>query len=151
MMWILLCWAAVAFLFHLIGNQTDRQRIEKDITSRRGKLLDLKRHHQLTEWIMDERDRMYQIRYLDQWGNEHQARGETSRFAGVSWFEDVVIKYADADEDVPEQDQEAKLRSDNAALKAELASLKQTHYDEVQALEFENRRLQARLAMLRGQ
>lgn len=80
----------IGVCLRLLAQQFDRRRVEYFVHGRGHKLLDIK-WAPFGPWAFGERSRVYQIRYLDQEGCEHQAYAKTSLTNGVWFSEDRII------------------------------------------------------------
>lgn len=107
-----------AVIIRLQHGSMDGDRIRSYIERQGGKLLD-------AHWtpfgpgsLDDQRNRIYEVRYLDNDGNQHHAFCKTSGWIGVSFTEDEIEECADASE------KETSLEEENRRLREELERLK---------------------------
>lgn len=84
----------LAIVIWLFARSMDGDRIEQYIESRGGTLLEKHWAPFGRGWFGEKSDRIYEVRYLDKDGNEHQATCKTSLWSGVYWTEDLIVDYA---------------------------------------------------------
>ena len=109
--------AAIAFRFAAGG--MDQSRVREYVEARGGEFIDASWAPFGPGWFGEKSDRIYQVRYLDRDGNEHEAYAKTSMFTGVYLTEDRIVKYAKAPVDEVES-----LEDENRRLREELKRLK---------------------------
>jgi hypothetical protein len=105
----------LAIVIWLVARGMDTDRVKRYIESRGGKLLEKHWAPFGKGWFGEKSDRIYEVRYLDKHGNEHQATCKTSMWTGVYWTEDTIVKYAE------HPDALASLEEENRRLRKELA------------------------------
>jgi hypothetical protein len=110
------------FVIWLIARGMDTDRVKEYIEARGGKLLEKHWAPFGKGWFGEKSDRIYEVRYLDKNGNEHQASCKTSLWSGVYWTEDTIVKYARrAEEDSPSvaslEEENRRLRQENERLR----------------------------------
>ena len=91
----------VLYVLNFAGNQ-DHDRVKEYVGQRGERLLS-------AEWapfgpgaVADENERIYQVRYLDRDGNEHEAYAKTSMWTGVTFTQDRIVHYAQTKNDTDE-------------------------------------------------
>ena len=116
----------VGIVGRLLAGGMDHDRVRQYVEARGGRVLDASWAPFGRGWFGEKNDRIYEVRFLDQGGNEHEASCKTSLFSGVYFTEDRIVRHA-AD--------------------ASGAAHNDSH---VEALEDENRRLREEVERLRG-
>lgn len=116
----------VAILFRFAAGGPDQDRVKQYIEQRGGKLIAADWAPFGPGWFGEKSDRIYQVRYLDLDGNEHEAFAKTSMWTGVYLTEDRIVKYSKAHGDPEEID---SLEAENRRLREELARLKRKERD----------------------
>jgi hypothetical protein len=111
----------VAILFRVGAGSMDHDRLREYVESRGGKVIDSNWAPLGPGWFGEKSDRIYQVRYIDRDGNEHEAYAKTSMWTGVYFTEDRIVDYAKKPIDVDEVE---TLEEENARLRAELDRLK---------------------------
>ncbi len=106
----------------LVARIMDTDLIKEYIEARGGKLLEKRWAPFGKGWFGEKSNRIYEVRYLDSDGNEHEATCKTSTWTGVYWTEDNIIKYAqrpdvDASSDASFREENRRLREENERLK----------------------------------
>jgi len=86
----------VAIVFRLGAGGMDGDRIDEYIRSRGGELIDKQWSPFGKGWFGSEKHRLYEIRYYDADGNEHQATCKTNMLAGVYFTEDNIVSYPES-------------------------------------------------------
>ncbi|PQO39259.1 hypothetical protein C5Y96_05220 [Blastopirellula marina] len=81
----------VGICLRLLSGKLDRRRVEYFVNGRGDKLLSIQ-WAPFGPWALGERSGVYQIRYLDKEGCEHQAYVKTSLINGVWFSEDRIIR-----------------------------------------------------------
>jgi hypothetical protein len=105
-------------LFWFVNRNMDEERIKSHVRQKGGevtKCLFVPTGH---GWWADQQNRMYDVRYADVDGVEHQARARASLFKGVTWVEDRTIGVT-GQAPTPTQ-----LEAENRRLKEEVERLK---------------------------
>jgi len=94
----ILCLFAViigaAILFRLLAGSMDGDRIRDYVQGRGGRLLSCNWAPFGKGWFGDKSDRIYEVSYLDNEGNQHRATCKTSMWTGVYWTEDRIVVHA---------------------------------------------------------
>jgi hypothetical protein len=111
----------VAIVFRLIAGSMDRERLRQYVEGRGGKVIYATWAPFGPGWFGGNKERIYQVRYLDHDDNVHEAYARTSMWTGVYFTEDHIIQYGKPP--IDEEDVET-LGEENARLRAELARLK---------------------------
>ena len=111
----------VAILFRVGAGSMDNDRLREYVESRGGRIIASNWAPFGPGWFGEKSDRIYQVRYIDRDGNEHDAYAKTSMWTGVYFTEDRIVKYAKQPIDVDEVE---TLEKENARLRAELDRLK---------------------------
>lgn len=107
----------IAVVGWMISRVMDSDRVESYLGERGGQLLE-KRWSPFGRGWYGDTNRVYEVRYLDRDGNEHQATCKTSLFSGVYWTDDEIVKYA------KRPDAARPLEEENARLRQEIQRLK---------------------------
>ena len=109
----------VAIVGLMISRVMDSDRVKTHLEQRGGKLLE-KRWNPFGRGWYGDNNRIYQVRYRDRDGNEHQAACKTSLFSGVYWTDDEIVQYAKRPErTIPLEEENARLRREIQRLKRE--------------------------------
>lgn len=117
---IILC-VALAIGIRLLAGGMDKDRIEDYVRSRGGKVLEKSWAPFGKGWFGERSDRIYEIAYEDQHGNQRRATVKTSMFSGVYLTDDhIVRRVANAASDADDGSELQRLRDENARLKAEI-------------------------------
>lgn len=116
----------IAIAFRLAAGSMDNDRVRAYVEERGGKLISADWAPFGPGWFGEKNDRIYQVRYLDRDGNEHEAYAKTSMWTGVYFTEDRIVEYAKP----PMHPEEVEsLEEENARLRAELERMKQRDRD----------------------
>jgi hypothetical protein len=112
----------LAIVIWLVARGMDTDRVKEYIEARGGKLLEKHWAPFGKGWFGEKSDRIYEVRYLDKEGNEHQATCKTSMWTGVYWTEDTIVKYArrpdvDASSAASLEEENRRLREENERLR----------------------------------
>ena len=111
----------VAVVIRLAAGGLDQDRVSTYIEAQGGEMIDANWAPFGPGWFGEKNDRIYQVRYLDHDGNEHEAFAKTSMWTGVYLTEDRIVRYAKAPVD---QEDVESLEEENRRLRAELERLK---------------------------
>ena len=111
-------------LFRLLAGGLDSDRVREYVESRGGRLLESHWAPFGTGWFGTKNERIYEVRYLDKDGNEHEATCKTSMMAGVYWTEDKIVRYA-RQEEPAEPAETGSLEEENRRLREEIERLRQ--------------------------
>jgi hypothetical protein len=114
-----------AVVTRLAAGGMDRDRIREYVEKSGGEVVESQWAPFGPGWFGEKSDRIYDVRYVDKDGNEHEASCKTSLLTGVYFTEDRIVSQAE-----------------------QLAS---NAVEQVNELEAENRRLREELEQLRGQ
>ena len=115
---------AVAVAIRIFAGNLDRNRIRVYFEERGGRLISSSWAPFGTGWFGERSDRIYDVRYADKDGNEHDATCKTSLFTGVYLTEDYVVTRVKPPA-IPESDSHpTDLESENRKLREELEQLK---------------------------
>jgi hypothetical protein len=112
----------VALVIRFAAGGLDHDRVKQYVEERGGKLISADWAPFGPGWFGEKSDRIYQVRYRDVDGNEHEAYAKTSMWTGVYLTEDRIVAYASPPVDT--QDVES-LEEENRRLREELARLKE--------------------------
>lgn len=111
----------LALLIRFAAGSLDHDRVRQYVEERGGKFIDASWAPFGPGWFGEKSDRIYQVRYLDHDGNEHEAYAKTSMWTGVYFTEDRIVHYAKR----PVDDEEVEtLEEENARLRDELERLR---------------------------
>ena len=111
----------VAIVIRFAAGNLDQDRVRQYVEERGGKLISADWAPFGPGWFGEKNDRIYQVRYLDHDGNEHEAYAKTSMWTGVYLTEDRIVRYAKTPVD---QEDVESLEEENRRLRAELERLK---------------------------
>lgn len=100
----------------------DSDRVKNHIEERGGQLLEKRWNPFGTGWYGDN-NRIYEVRYLDRDGNEHEATCKTHAFSGVYWTDDNIVR------SVKPSESTQSLQEENARLLREIERLKRSPAD----------------------
>src|SRR5262245_7177920 len=132
----------LVFFWRMLAGGGDRERIRFYIASRGGQVLSCDWAPFGRGWFGNRSDRIYEVAYVDQEGNEHEATCKTSMLTGVYWTEDRIVVYAKghtAPVDLREQEH----------FRSEDKPQEDCGQRSVEELEAENRRLRQQLEWFR--
>jgi hypothetical protein len=116
----------VALLFRFAAGSMDRDRVRQYVAQRGGEFISADWAPFGPGWFGEKSDRIYQVRYLDQDGNEHEAYAKTSMWTGVYFTEDRIVRYSKRLVDDNAVD---SLEEENRRLRMELERLKRKERD----------------------
>ncbi len=111
----------VAILFRFAAGGMDNDRVRQYVEQRGGKLISAEWAPFGPGWFGEKNDRIYQVRYTDMDGNEHEAFAKTSMWTGVYLTEDRIVRYGKPRVEVEDVE---SLEDENRRLRAELDRLK---------------------------
>ena len=111
----------VAIAIRFAAGGLDHDRVRKYVEQRGGKLIPAAWSPFGPGWFGEKNDRIYQVRYLDHDGNEHEAYAKTSMWTGVYLTEDRILRYGSTP---VEPEQIESLEEENRRLRAELDRMK---------------------------
>ncbi len=118
---IILVFIVLAVAIRLLAGGMDGERVREYIEQRGGRLLSSGWAPFGKGWFGEKSDRIYEVRYLDGDGNEHEASCKTSMFTGVYFTEDRIVRYAATPRQEPQADSRlALLEQENRRLRDEL-------------------------------
>lgn len=83
----------VVIAIRVYAGSKDAGRVRAYVEERGGQLLSSTWTPFGKGWFGDKSDRIYEVRYLDQEGNEHLASCKTSMFSGVYFTEDNIVAH----------------------------------------------------------
>ena len=111
----------LAIVIRLLAGGMDGDRVRSYIEQRGGRLLSSGWAPFGKGWFGEKSDRIYEVRYLDRDGNEHEATCKTSLFTGVYFTEDRIVSYGDEPRSVTRDDSRLSLlEQENRRLREEL-------------------------------
>jgi hypothetical protein len=116
----------IAIVFRLFAGSMDRERIRQYVEARRGKVIEATWAPFGPGWFGGNKERIYQVRYLDRDGNVREAYARTSMWTGVYFTEDRITQHAKAPIDEEEVE---SLEEENRRLREELERLKRKARD----------------------
>ena len=102
----------------------DRRRVREYIESHGGRLLEARWRPFGLGWFGEKSDRIYEVRYLDNNGNEHEAHCKTSLWTGVYLTEDTIVRRAKPPVETVEKTE--SLEEENRRLREELERMKRS-------------------------
>ena len=116
----------VGIAIRLAAGGMDHDRVRQYVESRGGRVIEANWAPFGKGWFGEKNDRIYEVRYVDADGNEHEAHCKTSLFSGVYFTEDRIVRYAPrpaahADANV---DDAVALAEENRRLREEVERLK---------------------------
>ncbi len=115
---IIPCILVMAVLAWFVNRMLDEDRIKSYLRQRNGTLRECRPLSLGRGWWVEGNERLYEVRYLDEDGHEHQATAKIRWFMGVYWTDDKFVHYADQ---VPGKD---SLEEENRRLREEVNRLK---------------------------
>ncbi len=110
----------LVIVIRLLAGGMDHDRVRQYIASQDGRVLDVQWAPFGPGWFGEKSDRIYQVRYLDKNGNEHEAHCKTSLLTGVYFTQDQIVKHANQ----PTGWEAESLEEENRRLREELKKLK---------------------------
>lgn len=120
---VLVGFIALAIVVRLLAGSSDRRRIEGEIASRGGTLLEVMWQPFGKGWFGEKNDRIYSVRYRDREGVEREAWCKTSMMSGVYFADDRVVAGSGVTAQSPEaarlRDSIEELRREHERLLAE--------------------------------
>lgn len=119
---VVILFGVLAVVFRLLAGGMDRDRVRDYIESNGGRLLEKRWAPFGKGWFGEKSDRIYEIRFIDSAGNEHEATCKTSLFSGVYLTGDRIVRYAEPPP--PPVAPSVSLAEENQRLRAEIARLK---------------------------
>jgi hypothetical protein len=123
---VILVVIGIAIAFRLFAGSMDRARLRQYVETRGGRVIDATWAPFGPGWFGGNKERIYQVRYLDHDGNVHEAYARTSMWTGVYFTEDQIIQRSKP----PIGQEEAEsLEEENARLRSELERLKRKEKD----------------------
>jgi hypothetical protein len=118
---IVLGFIALAIVIRLLAGGMDGERVRAYIEQRGGRLLSSGWAPFGKGWFGEKSDRIYEVRYLDGDGNEHEATCKTSLFTGVYFTEDRIVSYGETPRRETRNDSRlSALEQENRRLREEL-------------------------------
>lgn len=146
LLWIILVFV-VAPTFSILCTIADyggqEQRIRSFITSRGGRLLSIQKKRWGQGFFSHTSSRTYEVVYLDQEGEKHQADFASSLFYGTTWRNDVILH-------TQTTDSLSMLRQANKRLRREIQHLERSNAFEVETLQRQNEKLRSEIASFGG-
>ncbi len=122
---IFLGFIAIAIVIRLLAGGMDGDRVRAYIEKRGGRLLSSGWAPFGKGWFGEKNDRIYEVRYVDGDGNEHEAHCKTSMFSGVYFTEDRIVCSSKAtSKESQDQSQLSDLELENRRLRDELERAK---------------------------
>src|SRR5262245_32751136 len=82
-------------VIRLIAGGWDRDRIRQYVQSKGGRVIDIHWDPFGPGWFGEKSDRIYEVHYVDEDENEHQAHCKTSMLTGVYFTEDRIVRHAE--------------------------------------------------------
>jgi hypothetical protein len=96
----------IGLVVRVLAGSLDQDRVQQYVESRGGKLLTARWAPLGPGWLGEKSDRIYQVRYVDAQGNEHEAHCKTSLWTGVYFTQDSIVKPAGPQRDVAALEEE---------------------------------------------
>jgi hypothetical protein len=118
---VILVVIGIAIAFRLFAGSMDRDRLRQYVEARGGKVIEATWAPFGPGWFGGNKERIYQVRYLDRDNNVHEAYARTSMWTGVYFTEDHIIQHA---KPPIEEEEVESLEEENARLRSELERLK---------------------------
>lgn len=106
----------VAIVIRLMAGGLDHDRVRQYVESRGGQMVEAHWAPFGPGWFGEKSDRIYEVRYLDRDGNEHEAHCKTSLWTGVYFTEDRIVRSATPSAET----KTASLEEENRRLREEL-------------------------------
>ncbi len=113
--------AALVVVFRVLLGSVDKDRVRHYVESRGGRFLEARWNPFGPGWFGEKSDRIYQVRYVDQHGNEHHAHCKTSMWTGVYFTQDEIVSSPQPTQLAHEPE---SLEEENRRLREELARLR---------------------------
>jgi hypothetical protein len=123
---VILVVICIALAFRLLAGTMDRERIRSYVEDRGGKVIETTWAPFGPGWFGGNKERIYQVRYIDHDSNVHEAYARTSMWTGVYFTEDHITQHAKTPIDEEEVE---SLEEENRRLREELAQLKRKAKD----------------------
>ena len=115
----------VGIVGRLLAGGMDHDRVRQYVEARGGRVLDANWAPFGRGWFGEKNDRIYEVRFLDAAGNEHQASCKTSLFSGVYFTEDRIVRHGGPSPGVPSNNPHVEaLEDENRRLREEIERLK---------------------------
>jgi hypothetical protein len=148
---ILLIGVIVTVVIWLLSASSDRRRIAEYVQQRGGRVVSIAWAPFGRGWFGEKNDRIYEVVYYDQEGNQHFASAKTSMWSGVYWTEDRIT--------YPRANWYASLSPGNEPGRPVIAQIPKTlpppalgaEGEELRRLREENAQLRERLGMGAGE
>jgi hypothetical protein len=122
---IILGFIVLSIVIRLLAGGMDGDRVRTYIEQRGGRLLSSGWAPFGKGWFGEQSDRIYEVRYLDRDGNEHEATCKTSLFTGVYFTEDRIVSYGETPRRETRDDARLSvLEDENRRLREELKRTK---------------------------
>ena len=116
----------IAIAIRFAAGGLDKDRVRQYVEERGGRFIAADWAPFGPGWFGEKNDRIYQVRFLDHDGNEHEAYAKTSMWTGVYLTEDRIIRYRSAPVDTADVE---SLEEENRRLREELARIKRQQRD----------------------
>jgi hypothetical protein len=123
---VILVVIGIAIAFRLFAGSMDRDRLRQYVEARGGKVIEATWAPFGPGWFGGNKERIYQVRYLDHDNNVHEAYARTSMWTGVYFTEDHIIQHG---KPPIEEEEVESLEEENARLRSELERLKRKERD----------------------
>jgi len=124
---VIVIFVLVAIVIRLLAGSMDGDRVRAYIEERGGRLLSSGWAPFGKGWLGEKSDRIYEVRYLDSDGNEHEASCKTSMFTGVYFTEDCIVRHAKPPTEAQHASPVTEIERENRRLRDELERLKGRH------------------------
>ena len=111
-----------AIVIRVMAGGMDHDRVRQYVELRGGRVMDANWAPFGKGWFGEKSDRIYQVRFLDQDGNEHEAHCKTSLFSGVYFTEDRIVRHAQR----PADQAAMTLEEENRRLRDEVERLRES-------------------------
>jgi len=116
----------IALVFRFLAGSMDRERVRQYVEARGGRVIQATWAPFGPGWFGGNKERIYQVRYLDRDNNVHEAYARTSMWTGVYFTEDQIIQHG---KPPIEEEEVESLEEENARLRSELERLKRKERD----------------------
>jgi hypothetical protein len=129
---------AVTVIIRIAAGGLDHDRIREYIEQRGGRILETNWSPMGPGWIGEKSDRIYNVRYVDRDGNEHEAHCKTSLWSGVYLTDDRTVRHgqqavieptATPAGHVDLAEENRQLRAESQRLRAEVEQLRRRQGD----------------------
>ena len=122
---VFLGFIALAILIRLAAGDMDEDRVRAYIKERGGRLISSGWAPFGKGWVGERSDRIYEVRFVDCDGNEHEATCKTSMYTGVYFTEDRIVSSGERPTQEPQDGSRlTEIELENRRLRDELKRIK---------------------------